>query len=605
LFNSLQESPSAAEDEVTKLIRNYMQGMINAAQEEEDKREELIEEYVTGTAEAAAETQRETEDLVRESVMSEPGEAVDEGQQAPSSSTTFYAFLALPAVLLLLSGVMIVQHFRGRPVLFFLSAFPATAAPRYLNTSYRIAAVCWTLFWSILFLPFLIVVGQGMKATIHDATWEGLQIAFHDAAQVFGAFLSAYLQPWLAALLLSALCFIWFKLHARYSLPKHERPRLHVLYGTARLLFFGLSIFGLATSLTHLSKTVDKIVAGSLLTFPKEDRDFQETIMAAAAKAAVTDNFDSLIQDALREGDYERARAYNSVAAMLGKSQSISAQTRALYDKEASTAGTVTREGLRCGKGMFLRTSSTLTEIVCGFALDLTPAGDPLDLVKQTWNWAAGDEVDTVIVTLSTLGMVLYWWPEPTGQSLRYGAIAGKHTLKAAKSTKASSRLYRTLQRTASDAFNPSELAAAVWKGPQAFQAYVKRPAARQARAIFSDIGDMAHHGSYSTPLLALKYADDVQHLTISKRVAQVFGRHADGMMILLKSRLYKLFRYYPLARAIKLALGGWSTLLAASWAALLGSLFSLSHSRAVRFVALRSLRRLDDRRSADQVTPA
>ena len=70
--------------------------------------------------------------------------------------------------------------------------------------------------------------------------------------------------------------------------------------------------------------------------------------------------------------------------------------------------------------------------------MDFTLLGDPLDIVKQGWNYYTGQETDEVIAGLAVAGMILTWWPTP---EYKYGAVAAKHTLKAAKSIKASPKL--------------------------------------------------------------------------------------------------------------------------------------------------------------------
>ena len=265
-----------------------------------------------------------------------------------------------------------------------------------------------------------------------------------------------------------------------------------------------------------------------------------------------------------------------------------------MYADEESLTGSVLRNGLRCGKGAFLRTSGSGTEIACGVALDFTLDGDVADLTVQAWNYYTGKETDPIIATLAGIGLALSAlplvdWIDPT--TTRYGALAAKHTLKAAKHARVSGKLNRALRRSIGKTFDPSALKKAAVEGPAALSKYFRRASTKKTREVLGDLGSMATTGSMSTPITAMKYADDLHQLSASARITRAFGKQSDAVMNLLRHRLHRLFFKIPkITYKVRRTLTGYSAMLLAAALGLVTSLSDAISRRAFKFAVLRFL---------------
>jgi hypothetical protein len=105
--------------------------------------------------------------------------------------------------------------------------------------------------------------------------------------------------------------------------------------------------------------------------------------------------------------------------------------------------------------------------------------------------------------------------------------------------------------------------------------------------------------GGMSAVVAALRHADDLDQLRFTSRIANQFQDKTAAVLHFLKSRTFGLFKHYRIAKSVQLAMGGWAGLWALAMTALLSTLFSAVRSRVFRFITLRWLRRIDERRIA------
>lgn len=610
--------PPQAEDDVSRLVRQYVQDTANAAKKEKDAREKLIKDYVTNTSEKAAEAQRETEELIKESVEATAGAAAEVAadKPTPSSSIAFYAFLFPAAVLLLLAGVIIVQRFRGRPVPFPQAGNPAVAATRYPNLSYRIAAFFWLAFWITLATPPLILAWWILR-DFRAFSWDGLQAGFTDAATLFNAIMRDWAGLWVFVLPALLLGFIAFKLYGRYSLPKAERPRILPLYATARVFFFALSLATMYYSLDRLSRITDQIVETGLIQFPEDtqqgNEQVRQTILTAVASSTLRQDFNVVIQAALDREDVAHAEIYVNLANWQGIP--IAPELRARYDAATGLWQTTKRHATDCVVGGLLRNADTLTQILCLIGVDLAaPAyADWADIARQVIaNPIMGTDTDPLIVALATLGIILRQFDSTDDSlALRSGSSFVKVTSLSGRAVKASPKLTGQFRHLVTDAFD-YEGAVKAFAGSKVVGLFGVQTRVNPRQFIrprswdiltehFNHLYTVTKTGGPSATVASLRYADDLDQLRFTSRIANKFDKNTAGLLHLLKSRAFGVFKQYRIAKAMQLAFGGWAALYALALTMLLSSLFSLVRSRVIRIVTLRFLRRLDERRIASQ----
>jgi hypothetical protein len=115
----------------------------------------------------------------------------------------------------------------------------------------------------------------------------------------------------------------------------------------------------------------------------------------------------------------------------------------------------------------------------------------------------------------------------------------------------------------------------------------------------FDNLHVVAKTGGYSAAVAALRHADDLDQLRFTSRLANQFQQNTAGILHLLKSRAFGVFKHYRIAKTMQLTLGGWAGLWALGLTALLSTLFSVIRGRVFRIITLRWLRRIDERRIA------
>ena len=144
-----------------------------------------------------------------------------------------------------------------------------------------LAAVAWSLL-------------QGFAAF----SWDGVQSALLAAGETLGLSCHGKNTGCIAGQPLFAIDHMQtaWQIFFAQGRPSQDRP----LYGTARILFFCLSLAGLGASFTHFAKAVDKVVEGRFFSYPNNDKALEDTIMVRAARAAAQENFDQEITQALR-----------------------------------------------------------------------------------------------------------------------------------------------------------------------------------------------------------------------------------------------------------------------------------------------------------------
>jgi hypothetical protein len=450
-------------------------------------------------------------------------------------------------------------------------------------TPQRLVACYWFAFRFILFLPLLVLFFQIYR---HWGSWTELQTTFSGFSENIPYTVTHYGSVWFLSLAAALTGFAFYKWRAITTLPPGERAPFHWRVFLIRVLLLFISVPSLFFALTRIAKVVDMVVLQAAPQYPDDDGQVKDTIMAAAVKAAVSHDFDRIIQESLKNGDYERARVYVEMAEFI-PGRGISAETRQLYDDESTWTATIWREGLRCGKAAVLGTANSITEVGCMAATDFinTPAlitvGDARDITK----WLVTDDADPVITTLAVVGAALSVWPV-----LHTGSVAAKNALKASTPLKLSPRLTRIIRNSVTASYDVTELkklGKSSGNVVERLTQYASRPAAQQAKNVFGHTGDMyLTTRRFTTPIYAMKYADDVTELAFSARIARLFGKHTDGVFELLGKRLHQIFKVARLSTKIIVKLTGWMTALIGAMA---GLVVSMSET-ATRWIGRRLL---------------
>jgi hypothetical protein len=333
--------------------------------------------------------------------------------------------------------------------------------------------------------------------------------------------------------------FVGFKLHGRFSLPKEERPHIRPLYTTARICFFVLSIVGMYYSLNRISHHIDNIVEMGVLQEPEEtpegDEQVRTTILAAVARAVATRDFDREIREALEQQDVAHAGIYIGLAERFNIEVSPFIVDR--YQETQSFWNQAARIGTDCFVGGILRNTENLTQIICivGSEFTIPFYADIADFVRQ-------------IAINPLIG-------QETDPFVVMGAVLG-----------------RVLDR----------------------RAHLLKHAdtARHLRYV-------AGYGGINAAVIAARHARNVDEMRFAGRIARQFEGHTAGILHLLGKRTFSLFKHYRIAKSIQLALGGWAGLWALATTMLLSTLFSAVRGRVFKFITLRWLRRIDERRLA------
>lgn len=458
----------------------------------------------------------------------------------------------------------------------------AAPAPRALP----IANLSWALFWLALVAPFAQYGGA-----FFTADWEALATAPGAVARA-GAEDIAAMSPGYGLVLMA---LVLTSLIARIKAGKVSRQTLL----RARLALMLVAIIGATVAVRQIAFLADQVILRGGVEIPEDDAAFRQTLLAEVISAAATNDFDATIRRALESGNVEAAKIYMAAAEMVGQPVSLRVQVK--YEQATSWFNTAWRSASDCFSGAVLRNAQSITQLVCIVGFDLTTGlGDELDILRQGYNYVTGDEIDQLILALAGLGIAIEWMAGGNDSSLK-DTLPGITLLKTALRTtkhmdslKASPRLTQQLRVAAASAIDVDALARQGRYGAQAAAHAVRPEGLRQVRYIFDDLNGMRRaSGSTTTPLLALKYADDLSDLGYFQRVARVFGTRADAVIEVVKGGWKRAFWKAGKAGAKTTAhLTLWYSALVASIVAFLLALSASATGWLVKGITMRWARR-------------
>jgi hypothetical protein len=479
---------------------------------------------------------------------------------------------------------------------------PLTSATRpkklsQLNASYRISVACGICFWFCLAaIPTLGVI-LGVQGYLES--WEGAYTGIEDAKDAMGFLLLA------AAALLGG--FFIFRAAGRYSLPKAERPKLHPLYIMGKLCFLTLSLYAMVWAMDDMSKLADNVLRTGYIELPPEtphgDAQFRDTLALAVAKAAARQDFDQIITEALREDDVGHAEIYLGVADWLDIP--VNPALRREYAAATTPQAVAIRHGKECGKGGFLRSAETLTQLICLVGMDLAAPvyADWADLARQVVaNPIMGTPTDPLVVGLSAFGILMRQL-DAGDKGLQAGAALLKAMSLGRKAVQANTRLTGQVRTVVNRGFNYDTLLAAglrklfnIGSSPTARE-FFNPQAWHTLQSASTNLSVISKAGGMTAAAASLRYAERIEDLPTYARIAKQFEGRTAGVLHVLQSRVFNAFKYYRVGKWAQYAFGGWAGLWALATTVMLATLFGVVRSWVFRTVTLRFLWRADERR--------
>lgn len=446
---------------------------------------------------------------------------------------------------------------------------------------------CWTAFWAVLAFPFL-----KSAAVSLTGSWETISNAPGDILGGSLKDISSFSPYFALALLALALGFIVCRVKAK--------PEARGTFLRARLLLLLIAAVGAAVFVRQVAFTADDVFRRGGAEIPADDTAFRDTMLAELGRATLSTDFDMEITSELDAGNVERARILVGAADLLGRN--ISPAVRARYEEDASfwSFDNLARNGQRCLAGGFLRESETITHIACMVAVDFMRVplldismGDTLDLGFQLFNNQFNHEpIDPTIAGLAAAGIAidLLFPSNDEVHELEPAMSAVKAGIRASKRLKMAPRMEKSLRRMVSDTVDPDAIRNI---SPWNFKATAKqafRPEGFAAfRPVLDDLYAMYRDTGYlTTPILALKHADEVSELRHFRRMSRLFGKNADGVIELIGKTWKRAFWKAGKAGAkatVKLAV--WYSGLAASLTAFLIALSTHASAGLMRRLIL------------------
>jgi hypothetical protein len=240
-----------------------------------------------------------------------------------------------------------------------------------------------------------------------------------------------------------------------------------------------------------------------------------------------------------------------------------------LRDEAVRKNSSFTHQGGELLKGFLSGDTSSLEAAAGAVVSDLTLYGDLRDLCAQGMNWLTGEETDSFIIALSTVGLAtelvdwVDWIPSVLKNFKRAGVLTGRFT--------------KLLTRSALDLCG-------------------SRPARRVALAVFSDVGKLLKSVNPHRGKAILRGVDTAREL---KMLARMAGRSPAKLHLACRSvgakKLTAALETLPKARALDVAARKGPAGLKAlrmlrtpahagrlKWAARLGKVFYSQHAAAV-----------------------
>lgn len=360
--------------------------------------------------------------------------------------------------------------------------------------------------------------------------------------------------------------------------------RRHPLYRSVRLALVAIAVMGSSLSLHRLVLTIEEIRSGSRIEIPDDDKRFSDTLAGAVAKAIVTMDFDSEINRALDQKDYERAAVLHDFAG--SSPRKLTPATAKRYEDENGTVAQWRRNGADLIKGAVTGRSDGIAGMAGALAVDMgiPLVGDVRDVGMEIANYARGGEVDEVVLGLAAVGLtmpVAQAATDPLKVALRYG--------------RRSVSLMQDMRRAVSEAFDlpgakPWLRSGAYWSNPGGIARFVRPEGVGTLRRASGDLGATFIKGGPGAAAATLRYADHVGDLTIYRRTAEVFGKKSSGVIHLLGRRLPELFRVWKISALLVAKAVAFGLAIAAAAAAMAAAASSTACRFILKRVALRAL---------------
>lgn len=217
---------------------------------------------------------------------------------------------------------------------------------------------------------------------------------------------------------------------------------------------------------------------------------------------------------------------------------------------------------------------------VCDIALELTPAGDARSINRAIKEWQAGRPVDTLDVSLATVGLVATA-ATFVSAGATYSIKAGSGVIKVARKTESIGKpLWRFINQNSEGMIDFARVPKGWHMRPSAIGQAVDMNKYVQLKALASDIG--AVHGSLGTlkTLRLLKHIDNGTDARRARLATEAMKDSAPkALEVLGKKRLFKqTYRLNPkITRMAGATITFFTGLLGLFWGAFLNLIMAIS----------------------------
>lgn len=452
-------------------------------------------------------------------------------------------------------------HHLNYPPVPEVSDAPSATTARLMT----IANLGWAGFWIFLLLPFVRHAGM-----LFSGSWEAIMTAP-------GAMLYAGLNDIEALSPAYGFFLVAFVLAATIARIKAGKVGRNALL-RVRMVLMLVAVFGAIIAIRQIAATADEVFRLGGVEIPDDDVAFRNTMLAELARAAAFTDFETEIAAELVSGNVERAGVLVSAADLLGRP--IPPALRRQYDEAASfwSLEGLKRNASRCAAGGLLRRPETITHLACMVIVDFVPvpyfgvsSGDALDLGFQIGgNLLYDTPYDPTITSLAAIGITidLLFADDDEMQQLQPGLSAIKASIRSARHMAMAPGVERGLRRLAANVVDPAEVSkVTVFNATATMRKAFHADGFAAFRPVLSDLHQMYRQtGNITTPLLAMRHADDLAELSHFRRTASIFGKQADGVIDFLGKNWKRAFWKAGKAGAKATAeLAAWYAALAAS----------------------------------------
>jgi len=180
--------------------------------------------------------------------------------------------------------------------------------------------------------------------------------------------------------------------------------------------------------------------------------------------------------------------------------------------------------------------------LLCRVPVDLTPIGDISGVLRESGNYALGNEVDKIDLTLSAVGLGATALAPATGGSslaIKLGASTLKTTKKIGN---LSPGLSRILAKSADDAIDWKALSHAnPLDYPEALRTAINPDALKPVTDTLKAAGDIRSQTSVIEALHLMKYVESAQDAAKTAQISAALGpRTVSAFEVVGKSRLFR-----------------------------------------------------------------